>query len=118
MAENDPPTSLSSGKVASRSEVSDFLAKVARTPLASSPGNVCRLLFAMDATASRRPMWDRACAIQAEMFDAAAELGGIRDANQGVFVILPRDDVPGSSEQAQIFKTVRVVSTITYSLEN
>ena len=50
--------------------------------------------------------------------DAAAELGGIRDANQGVFVILPRDDVPGSSEQAQIFKTVRVVSTITYSLEN
>jgi len=50
--------------------------------------------------------------------DAGAQLGGIRDANQGVFVILPRDDVPGSSEDAQIHKTVRVVSTITYSLED
>jgi hypothetical protein len=35
------------------------------------------LIFAMDATASRRPAWDQACAIQAEMFDAAAGLGGL-----------------------------------------
>ena len=78
MAEKDPPTSLSSGKVASRSEVSDFLAKVARTPPASSPGNVCRLLFAMDATASREPTWDYACHLQGQMFTATSELGDLQ----------------------------------------
>ena len=36
-----------------------------------------RLLFAMDATASREPSWDRACALQAEMFKAAGEVGGL-----------------------------------------
>lgn len=48
--------------------------------------------------------------------DAGANLDGIRQANQGLFVILPRDDVPGAMESQQIFKTVRVVSTITYNL--
>ena len=78
MAEKDPPTSLSSGKVASRSEVSDFLAKVARTPPASSSSNVCRLLFAMDATASREPTWDHACHLQGQMFTATSELGDLQ----------------------------------------
>lgn len=49
--------------------------------------------------------------------DSGAQLGSIRDANQGVFVILPRDEAPGETESDQIFKTVRVVSTITYQLE-
>jgi hypothetical protein len=48
---------------------------------------------------------------------SGAQLGRIRDANQGVFEILPRDDVPGESEASQIFKRVRVVSTVTYQLE-
>ncbi|MBV1788590.1 VWA domain-containing protein [Marinobacterium sp. D7] len=34
-----------------------------------------RLLFAMDATASRRPTWDHACQLQSEMFLASAESG-------------------------------------------
>ncbi|MEI8393452.1 MAG: VWA domain-containing protein [Rhodospirillaceae bacterium] len=34
-----------------------------------------RLIFAMDATASREVAWDHACHIQAEMFDAVAEVG-------------------------------------------
>ena len=38
-------------------------------------------------------------------------LGGIRQANQGVFVILPRDQAPGVNEGSQRRKTVRVVST-------
>ncbi|MEI6986207.1 MAG: VWA domain-containing protein [Rhodospirillaceae bacterium] len=36
-----------------------------------------RLIFAMDATASREDSWDRACHIQSEMFDAVSELGSL-----------------------------------------
>jgi hypothetical protein len=34
-------------------------------------------MFALDATASRQPTWDRACQLQGEMFAAVAELGGL-----------------------------------------
>jgi hypothetical protein len=34
-------------------------------------------MFAMDATASRQPSWDKACQIQAEMFEATSTLGGL-----------------------------------------
>lgn len=56
----------------------------------------------------------------AEQFarDARSELGGIRRANQGIFEILPRDQAPGIFEGNQILKTVRVVSTIEYVLED
>jgi hypothetical protein len=55
----------------------------------------------------------------AEQFaaDSRTELGGIRQANQGVFVILPRDQAPGVNEGAQLRKIVRVVSTVQYFLE-
>lgn len=55
----------------------------------------------------------------AEQFarDAASALAGIRRANQGVFEILPRDPAPGISEQSQVQKTIRVVSTVEYLLE-
>jgi hypothetical protein len=36
-----------------------------------------RLVYAMDATASREPMWERAAKIQGEMFLAARDLGGL-----------------------------------------
>lgn len=36
-----------------------------------------RLLFALDATASRQPSWDRASHLQSEMFLATRELGGL-----------------------------------------
>jgi hypothetical protein len=44
-------------------------------------------------------------------------LGDIRYANQGVFVILPRDQAPGVNEGGQLQKIVRVVSTVQYLLE-
>lgn len=50
--------------------------------------------------------------------DSGAALGGIRTADQGVFQILPRDQLPVASETEQIFKIVRVVSTISYNLED
>ncbi len=57
----------------SNQEIDAFLAKArAMTPRGDGKG---RLLFALDATASREPVWDRATALQAEMFLAASRLG-------------------------------------------
>jgi Uncharacterized protein conserved in bacteria len=60
----------------------------------------------------------------AEQFakDSKSRLGGIHRANQGVFVILPRDAASdsdrgmGMGEQSQMFKLVRVVTTVEYLL--
>ena len=54
----------------------------------------------------------------AEQFakDSASRISGIRRASQGLFEILPRDNTPGMSQEKQIAKTVRVVSTIDYAL--
>ena len=79
MADKDhPKPATGSRQVSSRNEVSDFLAKVARTPPATHTGEVCRLLFAMDATASREPTWDHACHLQGQMFTATSDLGDLR----------------------------------------
>src|SRR5262245_38634981 len=65
-------------KPATGSEVDTFLRQLAATPAARpAPGQRGRLLFALDATASRQPTWDRACHIQAEMFKETAALGGL-----------------------------------------
>lgn len=54
----------------------------------------------------------------AEQFarDSGSTLGGIRRANQGVFVILPRDKAPMLQADRQVDKTVRVVATLDYTL--
>jgi hypothetical protein len=63
---------------ATSAEVDAFLKKVRSTPPPPAEGGKRgRLIFAMDATASREPTWDRACHLQAEMFEATAELGGL-----------------------------------------
>lgn len=64
-----------------------------------------------DATARARE--------SAEQFarDSRSRMGNIRQANQGVFEILPRDQAPGITEESQIAKVVRVVSTIEYYLK-
>lgn len=59
----------------SRREVEAFLAQAAHiAPAAQARG---RLIFALDATMSRQPTWDLACTLQADMFDAAAAVGGL-----------------------------------------
>lgn len=58
--------------------VAAFLDRVAAMPaVRPASGRPGRLVFAVDATASRQPSWDRACALTGEMFLATAELGGI-----------------------------------------
>ena len=69
-----------SGKLPAKSgqaEIDAFLAKVASTPVSRTGGSRGRLIFAMDATASREPTWDRACQIQSEMFLETETLGGL-----------------------------------------
>jgi hypothetical protein len=61
----------------SRSEVDHFLRQVAATPSTKRAASGGRLIFAMDATASREPTWDTACQIQSEMFSETASLGGL-----------------------------------------
>lgn len=63
-----------------------------------------------EATASARAA--------AEQFakDSGSPLGSIRRANQGLFVIQPRDPAPGIQEEQQRSKVVRVVTTIEYLL--
>ncbi len=58
-------------------EVDAFLRDLQRAPKPPPSGGRGRLIFALDATASREPTWDRACRIQGEMFEATAALGGL-----------------------------------------
>jgi len=60
-----------------REKVEAFLQQVARTPGIRKSGERGRLIFAMDATASREPTWDQACHIQAQMFEETDKLGGL-----------------------------------------
>lgn len=56
-------------------DVAAFLAKVKAMPSVRAAGSTGRLIFALDATASRQPMWDHACKLQGEMFQATEGLG-------------------------------------------
>lgn len=49
--------------------------------------------------------------------DAGSSLGGIRQANQGYFEILPRDQAQGINEASQVRKMIRVVATVEYLLK-
>ncbi|MBI4182842.1 MAG: VWA domain-containing protein [Proteobacteria bacterium] len=61
----------------SKGEVDAFLDQIARMPAVKAADGRGRLIFALDATASREPTWDRACHLQAEMFQEAAAVGGL-----------------------------------------
>ncbi len=54
-----------------------FSIKSRRSSPAAIAGGRGRLIFALDATMSRQPTWDQACALQADMFREAAAAGGL-----------------------------------------
>ncbi|MEI6557606.1 MAG: VWA domain-containing protein [Rhodospirillaceae bacterium] len=63
---------------ASQAEIDAFLRRVAAAPAPQAvAGGRGRLMFAIDATASRQPTWDRARQLQREMFEVTAALGGL-----------------------------------------
>lgn len=57
----------------STGQIASFLKAARRL----DPKSAGRLVFALDATMSRQPTWDRACQIQASMFDAVGRVGGL-----------------------------------------
>ena len=62
------------------SSTSDDIAAFVAKARAMSPhraGANGRLVFALDATMSRQPTWDMACALQADMFREAGSLGSL-----------------------------------------
>ena len=63
--------------VSAKPEIDAFLEKVRALGPASTSGKRGRLIFALDATMSRQPTWDTACALQAGMFREAAATGGL-----------------------------------------
>ncbi len=73
------PRAASAGQTpapSSSAEVDAFLARVKEMAPQTAAGRG-RLVFAMDATMSRQPTWDMALALQADMFHAVAEVGGL-----------------------------------------
>jgi len=60
-----------------QAEVDAFLDKVATMPAVRAGSGRGRLIFALDATASREPTWDRASRLHGEMFEATEALGGL-----------------------------------------
>ena len=72
MSNDQQPTSPSSP-----AELSAFLAQVRATPVATTNRRRGRLIFGLDATASREDTWEEARRIQGDMFQIAASLGGL-----------------------------------------
>ena len=61
----------------SKTAIDAFVQRVRSAPVIKPARERGRLIFALDATASREPSWDRACQIQGEMFSQTAALGGL-----------------------------------------
>jgi hypothetical protein len=57
-------------------DIAAFVAR-ARAMSPHAAGARGRLVFALDATMSRQPTWDMACALQADMFREAAAVGSL-----------------------------------------
>src|SRR5882757_4896898 len=60
-----------------RSEIDAFLKQVKALGPAAQAGPRGRLIFALDATMSRQPLWDTACRLQGDMFRETAAIGGL-----------------------------------------
>jgi hypothetical protein len=68
--------SLPEERPSASEDIAAFVAK-ARAMSPHAAGARGRLVFALDATMSRQPTWDMACALQADMFREAAALGSL-----------------------------------------
>jgi hypothetical protein len=67
---------LSARPESSRSEIDAFLKQAKQlTPVLTAARG--RMIFALDATMSRQATWNMACALQGEMFSAAASVGNL-----------------------------------------
>ena len=77
MAMSNDRSKQTPAKASSRPEIDAFLERVRGLGPVNTSGKRGRLVFALDATMSRQPTWDSACALQADMFREAASIGGL-----------------------------------------
>src|SRR6516225_6611000 len=69
-----------------------------------------RLIFALDATASRQPTWDEACKLTADMFSEAAASGNLEI--QLVFYKGPHGECKASAWMADAKRLSTIMSKI------
>jgi hypothetical protein len=66
---------VESKSAAISADIDAFIAEITKS--SSTATGSGRLIFALDATASRRDTWDMACKLQGEMFGTVASIGGL-----------------------------------------
>src|SRR5262249_58101135 len=66
---------VESKSAAIAADIDAFIAEMTKS--SSTTTGSGRLIFALDATASRRDTWDMACTLQGQMFGAVAAIGGL-----------------------------------------
>src|SRR5262249_37639335 len=88
---------------AARSQVDSFLAEIKELTATSVRG---RLIFALDATASREATWGAACKLQGDMFREAASAGGLLVYYRGL------DECRASGWISDPVKLGKIMSTI------
>src|SRR5262249_43144098 len=76
MSKTEPTARNTVESVTTHSDVDAFLAEMTKSS-ASEISGAGRLIFALDATASRRETWDMACQLQGDMFKTVASVGGL-----------------------------------------
>jgi len=66
-------------KQSNSSEIANFIKQAGQVrEAAMGDASSGKLMFVLDATASRQPTWDSACELQGQMFEAAAAVGGLQ----------------------------------------
>lgn len=64
-------------KHSSATDIAEFLEKANELAVTADTNGGGRLMFALDATASRQPTWDTACNLQGQMFESAEQVGNL-----------------------------------------
>ncbi len=78
MTDNKEAKDKSVAVLSSSSDIQSFTRKARELAKTTSNKHKGRLIFALDATASRQPTWDMACHLQAQMFEAAESVGSLQ----------------------------------------
>src|SRR5262249_31051889 len=76
MSKTEPTARNTAESITTHSDVDAFLAEMTKSS-ASGISATGRLIFALDASASRRETWDMACQLQGDMFRTVAAIGGL-----------------------------------------
>ncbi len=106
----DKPTSQTPAHRPVGGSVAAFLKQVSTSPVPVVTGHRGRLIFAMDATASRGPTWHQAIGIQADMFKEAATAGGLDVQLAYYRGMMEFDTTPWTADAIRMVEHMRRVS--------